>query len=109
MSINPIKLNYGKFAEIKAVPEQLGFDKSQAPQAAKGSSFGELLSKSLHEVDGLQKQANSSIENLMLGKPGVTTHDTMIALEKADTAFQLMNNIRSRIIRAYEEILRTQV
>lgn len=108
MSINPIKLNYGKFAEIKPLNDQVGLGKSDAQQTNKGS-FGEMLSKSLQEVDGMQKQANTSIENLMLGKGGATPHDTMIALEKADTAFQLMNNIRSRIIRAYEEILRTQV
>lgn len=109
MSINPIKLNYGKFAEIKPVQDQVGLDKSATTQGAKGNSFSEMFAQSLKEVDGLQKQANSSIEGLMLGKPGATTHDTMIALEKADTAFQLMNNIRSRIVRAYEEILRTQV
>jgi flagellar hook-basal body complex protein FliE len=42
-------------------------------------------------------------------KAGVTTHEAMIALEKADIAFQLMTSIKSKIIRAYEEVMRTQV
>jgi flagellar hook-basal body complex protein FliE len=45
---------------------------------------------------------------MILGK-GVQTHEAMIALEKADVAFQLMNNIRMKITRAYEEVMRTQV
>jgi flagellar hook-basal body complex protein FliE len=33
----------------------------------------------------------------------------MVALEKADVAFQLMSAIRGKIVRAYEEVMRTQV
>ena len=36
-------------------------------------------------------------------------HEAMIALEKADIAFQLMNTIRGKIVRAYEEVMRMQV
>ncbi len=78
-------------------------------EGAKDKSFGEMFSKAIQEVDQLQKDANRSIEDLSMGKNGVTTHDTMIALEKADAAFQLMSTVRSRIIRAYEEVIRTQV
>jgi flagellar hook-basal body complex protein FliE len=33
----------------------------------------------------------------------------MIAIEKADATFQLMMQIRNKIINAYEEIMRMQV
>lgn len=77
--------------------------------AEKKPSFGDVFNQALNEVNSLQQQAEGKIEDMMLGRNGVTNHDAMIALEKADTAFQLMSNIRAKIVRAYEEILRTQV
>jgi flagellar hook-basal body complex protein FliE len=36
-------------------------------------------------------------------------HNTMMAIEKADLSFQMMMQIRNKIISAYEEIMRIQV
>jgi flagellar hook-basal body complex protein FliE len=36
-------------------------------------------------------------------------HNTMIAIEKADLTFQLMMQVRNKIISAYEDIMRMQV
>lgn len=78
-------------------------------QEASGSKFGEVLTNAMGEVNGLQVQADQKIEAMMTGKGGVSTHEAMIALEKADVAFELMNQLRTKIIRAYEEVMRTQV
>ncbi len=85
--------------------------KPQAPQGAKeGENFSEMFSDALKEVDQLQTSADKQIEGMLLGgEDAVSPHEAMIALEKADTAFTLMNNIRAKIIRAYEDVLRTQV
>ncbi|MCB0319109.1 MAG: flagellar hook-basal body complex protein FliE, partial [Bdellovibrionales bacterium] len=101
---------------IKGIDDSLKFglqglkpiQKPSAPaaQTQKGTapeSFGEMLTKSIKEVDALQVDADQKIEGLVLGK-AVTPHDAMIALEKADIAFKLMNQIRSKIVRAYEEV-----
>lgn len=71
-------------------------------------SFGDLLSKSLSEVNGLQKDANTAIEKLATGK-SKNIHETMLAVEKADIAFKAMNQIRQKVIEAYKEIMRMQV
>jgi flagellar hook-basal body complex protein FliE len=36
-------------------------------------------------------------------------HETMIALQKADVSFQLMLQVRNKIVGAYEEIRRMQL
>ena len=77
-------------------------------QPKKGEGFGDMLSQAIKEVDAVQKDADNKIAGLITGT-GVETHEAMIALEKADITFQLMNQIRGKIVRAYEEILRTQV
>ena len=99
---------FKKFQEVQGVkgPQQ---STEVTSGSEKAGSFGEMFSNAIKEVDSLQTQADQQVEGLTVGKEGYTSHGAMIALEKADSAFQLMNNIRAKIIRAYEDVLRTQV
>jgi flagellar hook-basal body complex protein FliE len=106
MSIEGVKLGLGS---IKAIPQQIELGKTQPQTGGDKKSFKEVFTDAVKDVNSLQTQADKQIEGLVLGREGVTTHDAMIALQKADIAFQLMNQVRSRIIRAYEEVMRTQV
>ena len=107
MSIEGIKP-----ALIKGFPSVEELTKA-APQketeSAKGKSFGQMFTEAIQEVDNLQKTADAQVEGIITGQDGVTPHGAMLALEKADVAFQLMSTIRSKIVRAYEDVLRTQV
>jgi flagellar hook-basal body complex protein FliE len=71
-------------------------------------TFGNMLVRSLDDVNQLKLKADEAVENLAAGKQK-DIHATMIALEKADIAFQLLMQIRNKIISAYETIMRTQV
>ena len=71
-------------------------------------SFAEAFKDAIKEVDDLQKDADKQIESMVTGE-NPNPHTAMIALEKADMAFQMMNAIRAKIVRAYEEVIRTQV
>lgn len=82
--------------------------KSAEPGAKGAPSFGEVLSKSLHEVDQLQKKADAAIEALVSGEKA-SLHETMVALEKAEISFRLMMQVRNKIVEAYQEVLRIQV
>jgi flagellar hook-basal body complex protein FliE len=77
--------------------------------SSNGNTVGQAFENVLKEVNDLQSQADQQIEGLTLRKDGVTPHTAMVALEKADVAFQLMSAIRGKIVRAYEEVMRTQV
>ena len=105
MSINQINNLLPNLTPIQGVGQQT----QKVEQGGKGDSFGNMLENALKEVNDLQNEANENIEGLTLKKDGYTPHSAMVALEKADVAFQLMNAIRGKIIRAYEEVIRTQV
>lgn len=77
--------------------------------AQQGGSFNEIFVDALKEVDQMQRTAEDHVEGISVGKDGYTTHGAMIALEKADIAFQLMSQIKSKIVMAYQEVMRTQV
>ena len=71
-------------------------------------SFTDMLVDSMSKVNDLQTEANSAIEKLATGKTK-NIHETMLAVEKADIAFKTMNQIRSKVIDAYREVMRMQV
>jgi len=72
------------------------------------ASFGELLQQSLNQVNRLQHEADARINDLSAGKQ-TDIHQTMIAVEKAEVSFELLMQIRNKVIAAYETIMRTQI
>ena len=72
------------------------------------SSFSQILNHSIGTVNRLQKEADRAVKELTLGN-NKDIHGTMIALEKADVSFQLMMQVRNKIVSAYQEIIRMQV
>ena len=85
-----------------------------APATAKQSppsasvSFGQQLKGSLDRVNRLQKEADATINNLATGNQ-TDIHQTMIAVEKAAVSFELLMQIRNKLIAAYDKIMRMPV
>jgi flagellar hook-basal body complex protein FliE len=80
---------------------------AQAPERT-DTSFGAVLKGAINEVNHVQAEADQAIQQLAAGNKK-DIHQTMIALEKAEVSFQLMMQVRNKIISAYEEIMRMQV
>ena len=72
------------------------------------TSFSEVLKDSINKIGELEKEADQQTEKLVKME-GQDVHNTMISAEKADLSFQLMMQIRNKIINAYEEIMKIQV
>ena len=81
---------------------------SAAAAAGQNGDFGKILKDSLETVDRLQRDADTAIEDMATGKQ-TDIHQTMIAMEKADVSFQLVMQVRNKLIAAYEEVMRMQV
>jgi flagellar hook-basal body complex protein FliE len=71
-------------------------------------SFGEAVQSALSHLSRLQHQADQAVEHMSSGQK-VDVHQTMVALEKASVSFQLIMQIRNKIVSAYEEIMRMQL
>ncbi|NBX76133.1 MAG: flagellar hook-basal body complex protein FliE [Proteobacteria bacterium] len=74
----------------------------------KAEGFSEFLSRSLDEVNQLLGSADKSAKDLAVGK-SENLHDAMITMEKAETAFKLLVQVRNKVIDAYQEVMRMQV
>ena len=75
--------------------------------AEQGGSFGSTLRDAIGEVENLQAQAEQQVSALVQGD-GQDVHGAMIAVERADLSFQLMMQVRNKIVNAYQEIARMQ-
>ena len=81
---------------------------SQATTGAHGSSFINSLQQAISKVNDLQLEASQATDALMTGQTQ-NIHQTMVALQEADVSFQLMMQIRNKLVTAYEEIQRMQI
>jgi len=59
------------------------------------------------EMGQLQSQAETKVAGVLEGSGG-DVHTALIAVEKADLSFQLMMQVRNKIVSAYQEISRMQ-
>ena len=73
-----------------------------------GKTFGDFLSESIGKVNALQNEANVSMERLASGE-SQNLHETLLAVEKADIAFRTMNQVRTKVIDAYREIMKMSI
>ena len=80
----------------------------QAPGSVDGKSFRDFLSGSLDEVNRVQMEAQTKMNQFATGE---TTNqaEVIAAVRQAELAFQLMTEVRNKLIDAYQEVLRMRV
>ncbi len=71
------------------------------------TSFGQWLKQSLAEVSQLQDAADDASQKLITGQSS-DIHGTMIAMQKAGIALDLVMEVRNKVIAAYDEVKRMQ-
>ncbi|HYD16551.1 MAG TPA: flagellar hook-basal body complex protein FliE [Candidatus Nanoarchaeia archaeon] len=69
--------------------------------------FGDVLKGAIGEVDSLYADAQQKVTAMLQGH-GEDLHSAMIALQKADLSFQMMMQVRNKVVNAYQEIARMQ-
>lgn len=93
---------------IKGINNQIAGEISIKPNEKTGKvDFSQVLKDAVLKADAVQKEADKVVKEFSAGKSNL--HETMIAMEKANLSFQLMLQVRNKIVTAYEEIMRTQI
>ena len=76
--------------------------------AADEKGFTDLLGDLVNKVDGMQKDANQSINDVVTGRV-TDIHQVSVKVQEAGVAFDLMLGVRNRLMQAYDELLKIQV
>ena len=78
--------------------------KGPGGQAAQpGQSFKDVLLSNLDEVNKAQQDATKAVEDLQTGKRG-DLEGVIMATQKADNAFRMLQALRNKMMDAYDEI-----
>lgn len=85
-------------------------DRAQAGAAGPetGASFKDVLLDNLKSVNKLQQDATTAIEDLQTGQRN-DLETVLMATQKADTAFRMLQAVRNKVMDAYEEIKQIRV
>lgn len=80
----------------------------QGPGAEPAPSFKEVLLKNIEQVNQLQQHAAMAIEDLASGKRD-DLDAVLMAKQRADAAFQLLLQVRNKLMDAYEQVKQIRV
>ena len=78
-----------------------------ADAGQKPGGFEDALRNAIDQVEELQTNSDQQVSSLLQGEQG-DVHNVMIAIEKADVAFQLMMQVRNKIVNAYQQVSQMQ-
>ncbi len=76
--------------------------------APEGASFGDALTKALDEVNQAQREASRAVEDLQTGQR-TDVEGVILATQKADNAFRMLQALRNRMMEAYDEVKQMRV
>lgn len=92
---------------LGSLPPMGGLPGAERGSGSPDGSFSGMLTDALQQVNQLNNHADQQIGTLLQGRQGDMS-SVMIAVEKADVAFQLMMQVRNKIVNAYQEIEKMQ-
>jgi len=72
-------------------------------ESAGEGDFMKTLRSAMDQVGQLQGEADGKVAQLLNGN-GQDVHSAMIAVEKANLAFEMMVQVRNKIVQAYQQV-----
>jgi flagellar hook-basal body complex protein FliE len=90
------------------MPSELGVTQGITSAQPTGDSFASMLGQMVSEVNGKQNISAQAVSALQSGQT-VPLHHAVIAMEEANVSFQLMVEVRNRLLESYQEIMRMQI
>ena len=72
------------------------------------TSFMDQLKNAVAEVDQMQTNREEMVEQMVTGSVA-EVHDVMIAAKESQLAFELLLEVRNKLLESYQEIMRMQV
>jgi flagellar hook-basal body complex protein FliE len=103
LSIENLSGNLGRIESL-----DMGREANVTPSKEDAKTFSALLKDSFEQVNQHQVEADTAIKNLVAGRTK-NIHETLLAVERADSSLKMAMQVRNKILDAYKEIMRMQV
>ena len=89
---------------IAVVPDPIG----PGTASRSGGAFQQALAAAIQGVEASGQSAAASVERF-LGGEGEELHNTIMAAQRAELAFEMFLQARNKVVSAYQEIMRMQI
>lgn len=99
-------------AQMRVMASAAGAPATETAAVAEGENrpdFGKLLAESIQAVSDNQLEAGAMKKAFEAGEEGLELPEVMVALQKASLSFQAMNQVRNKLLSAYQEVMNMQV
>jgi len=94
--------------QLRSVNSDSPLQSSGSISSGSGSNFANVLGDLVSEVSQKQAAAGSAVTGLLSGQ-NVSLHQAMISMEEANVSFQMMVEVRNRLLDSYQELMRMQI
>jgi flagellar hook-basal body complex protein FliE len=79
-----------------------------AGKSEKANGFQDLLRDAIVRVENSRTEANQAVEQFVSGQ-NEDLHSTVLATQRASLDFDLLLQVRNKVIQSYQEIMRMQL
>jgi flagellar hook-basal body complex protein FliE len=97
-------MNIEPISHLLLSATKTNIEATQKPEA----TFGQWLGEQVADTNNQLNAADQALNELASGRTE-NLHQTMITLEQAKLSFQYLEQIRNRLMTAYQELLREQI
>ncbi len=93
---------------VRSVSSALAPPELPGARRTASADFGAVLKQAVERVEGMRRQADESVMKLLAGE-NEEVHQTVLAVQKAELAFELFLEVRNKVVQAYQEIMRMPI
>ena len=73
-----------------------------------GPTFASVLQDAVGQVEAFHRSAEVQTDRLLAGE-SEDLHGTILATQQAELAFELFQQVRNKVVQAYQEVMRAPV
>ena len=76
--------------------------------ASQPGAFQSVLANAVDHVEGLKTTADAAVQRFLTGE-NEELHQVVIATQQAELSFELFQQVRNKVVQAYQEVMRMQM
>jgi len=111
-SVRGLEGAFPSVKEVSSVPSidasRLSINRTQSVDRVTAPGFSEMFENFVRGVDQKKKISAQATQDLILGKSD-NIHEAMVKSEESKLAFNLMIEVRNKLVDSYKELMRMQV
>jgi len=88
--------------------EQTSPEREIGTEKENNQSFSDVLSDAINGVNKTMKTSEAKVEQFVAGETD-NVHDVMISMQRAKLSFDMMVEVRNKVVETYQEVSRMQI